>query len=200
MRHVQCVSGVSARCGCARCERLRIAESHELAARRLRAAGEHERALGGSPRGCGPCRRWLGGRARAGRGWCATSCLPTLGTVTTACPEAPDVLIGRPATGFGFAGACGGRAGWIAGTAVAGFADSQSAALSAAMLVPAGHASTTAAALAILAALTTNTASRAGLAAAAGRPSGEAMRFAIWPGLAVILCAASGGLAIAQAG
>jgi uncharacterized membrane protein (DUF4010 family) len=87
-----------------------------------------------------------------------------------------------------------GRAGLIIGTAVAGFADSQSAAISAAALTHTGHATASTAAAATLTALTTNTVSKAALAAGVGK-----LRYAldVWPGLALIL-AAWGGLAITQ--
>jgi uncharacterized membrane protein (DUF4010 family) len=90
-----------------------------------------------------------------------------------------------------------GRAGLVLGTAVAGFADSQSAAISAATLTGTGHVTTTGASIATLAALTTNTMSKAALAAGIGK-----MRYAleVWPGLALILIGAWGGFAITQAG
>jgi uncharacterized membrane protein (DUF4010 family) len=86
-----------------------------------------------------------------------------------------------------------GRAGLILGTAAAGFADSQSAAISAAALTSAGHATVTSAAVATLAALTTNTLSKAALAAGVGK---RRYALAIWPGLALILAGAWGGFAI----
>jgi uncharacterized membrane protein (DUF4010 family) len=88
-----------------------------------------------------------------------------------------------------------GRAGLILGTAVAGFADSQSAAVSATALAGDAQINSITAVVAILAALTTNTISKAGLAAAVGR-----RRFAleIWPGLALILFGAWGGFAVTQ--
>ncbi|HSC03244.1 MAG TPA: DUF4010 domain-containing protein [Solirubrobacteraceae bacterium] len=90
-----------------------------------------------------------------------------------------------------------GRAGLVLGTAVAGFADSQSAAISAATLTGTGHVTATGASIATLAALTTNTVSKAALAAGIGK-----MRYAleVWPGLALILVGAWGGFAITQAG
>lgn len=78
------------------------------------------------------------------------------------------------------------------GAALAGFADSQSAAVSAASLEASGKISATAAAIPVLAALTTNTVSKAVLAYAIGR-----WRFAreVWLGLALVLAAAWGGWA-----
>ena len=83
-----------------------------------------------------------------------------------------------------------GRAGLVLGTATAGLADSQSAAISAATLRSAGQVSTSAAALAILAALTSNTFSKALVAAVLGK-----RRYAaeVWPGLGLILAGAWGG-------
>jgi uncharacterized membrane protein (DUF4010 family) len=88
-----------------------------------------------------------------------------------------------------------GRAGLILGTAVAGFADSQSAAISATTLAGDGQINSITAVVAILAALTTNTISKGGLAAAVGK-----RRFAreIWPGLGLILIGAWSGFAITQ--
>ena len=81
------------------------------------------------------------------------------------------------------------------GTAVAGFADSQSAAISAAALTSTGHATVTTAVVATLAALTTNPLSKAVLAAGVGK-----LRYALaaWPGLALILAGAWGGFAITR--
>jgi uncharacterized membrane protein (DUF4010 family) len=86
-----------------------------------------------------------------------------------------------------------GRAGLVIGTATAGLADSQSAAISAATLSSSGHASADTAAIAILAALTANTGSKAVMAAVLGN-----RRFAadVWPGLALILAGAWGGWAL----
>ncbi len=86
-----------------------------------------------------------------------------------------------------------GRAGLMIGTASAGLADSQSAAISAATLVGRGQVSVDTAALAVLAALTANTLSKAGMAAVLGN-----RRFAtgVWPGLALILGAAWLGWAL----
>ena len=83
-----------------------------------------------------------------------------------------------------------GRAGLVLGTATAGLADSQSAAISAATLASTGHVSTSSATLAILAALTSNTFSKAAMAVVLGD-----RRFAanVWPGLALILAGAWGG-------
>ena len=86
-----------------------------------------------------------------------------------------------------------GRAGLILGTATAGLADSQSAAISAATLSHAGQISTHLAALAVLAALSANTFSKAVIAAVLGK-----RRFAadVWPGLALILGGAWVGWAL----
>ena len=83
-----------------------------------------------------------------------------------------------------------GRAGLVLGTAAAGLADSQSAAISAATLASSGHTGTASAALAILAALTANTFSKAVMAGVLGN-----RRFArnVWPGLGLILAGAWGG-------
>ena len=86
-----------------------------------------------------------------------------------------------------------GRAGLIIGTAAAGFADSQSAAISAAALTSARHATVTSAVLATLAALTTNTLTKAALAALVGK---RRYALGVWPGLALILAGAWGGFAI----
>ena len=86
-----------------------------------------------------------------------------------------------------------GRAGLMLGTATAGLADSQSAAISAATLSHDGQISTSAAALAVLAALSANTLSKAVVAAVFGK-----RRFAadVWPGLALILAGAWTGWAL----
>jgi VIT1/CCC1 family predicted Fe2+/Mn2+ transporter len=63
-----------------------------------------------------------------------------------------------------------GRAGLVVGIAAAGLADSQSAAISAATLASAGHVSISGAAVAILAALTTNTFSKAVVVGVLDRP------------------------------
>jgi uncharacterized membrane protein (DUF4010 family) len=83
-----------------------------------------------------------------------------------------------------------GRAGLVLGIAAAGLADSQSAGISAATLAAGGHVSTAGAAVAILAALTSNTFSKAVIAAVMGD-----LRYAshVWPGLALILAGAWGG-------
>jgi uncharacterized membrane protein (DUF4010 family) len=88
-----------------------------------------------------------------------------------------------------------GRAGLIIGTAVAGFADSQSAAISAATLTHTGSVTATTAAVATLTALTTNTLGKAALAAGVGRGR---YALAVWPGLALILAGAWGGFAITR--
>jgi uncharacterized membrane protein (DUF4010 family) len=88
-----------------------------------------------------------------------------------------------------------GRKGVVIGTSLAGFADSQSAAVSASSLVAAGKISASDAAIPVLAALTTNTVSKAVVAYVLGK-----RRYAIdvWLGLAVI-GAAWAGFAVAQA-
>ena len=88
-----------------------------------------------------------------------------------------------------------GNAGLILGTGVAGFADSQSAAISAATLTNSGSVTATTAAVATLTALTTNTLSKAALAAGVGK---RRYALAVWPGLALILAGAWGGFAITQ--
>jgi uncharacterized membrane protein (DUF4010 family) len=88
-----------------------------------------------------------------------------------------------------------GGAGLILGTGVAGFADSQSAAISAATLTHTGDVTATTAALATLTALTTNTLSKAALAAGVGK---RRYALAVWPGLALILAGAWGGFAVTQ--
>jgi uncharacterized membrane protein (DUF4010 family) len=89
-----------------------------------------------------------------------------------------------------------GRTGAILGTAVAGFADSQSAGASAATLAHAGNLGISTATVAILVALSTNTISKAVVAAGLG---GRRYALAVWPGLLLILVAAWGGLAIDRA-
>jgi uncharacterized membrane protein (DUF4010 family) len=86
--------------------------------------------------------------------------------------------------------------GVVVATAIAGFADSQSAAISAASLASHGQISISTAVIATLVALTTNTISKAAVAAALGK-----RRFAsqVWPGLVVILAAAWTGWLIEQA-
>ena len=81
------------------------------------------------------------------------------------------------------------------GAAVAGFADSQSAAASAAALADSGRITPAAAAIPVLAALSTNTISKAVLAWGAGT-----RRYAVEVciGLAIVLAAAWGGWAITQ--
>jgi uncharacterized membrane protein (DUF4010 family) len=87
-----------------------------------------------------------------------------------------------------------GRTGLMLGTAAAGLADSQSAAISAATLVRSGQISTSGAGLAVLAALSANTISKAVMAAVLGN-----RRFAadVWPGLAIILAGAWAGWVLA---
>lgn len=92
--------------------------------------------------------------------------------------------------------AAAGRTGLMFGTALAGFADSQSAAISAATLAANERVSTTTAALAILAALTTNTVSKAAFARMTGK---RPYALDIWPGLGLILLGAWGGLAVSRA-
>lgn len=86
-----------------------------------------------------------------------------------------------------------GRGGVLLGSGIAGFADSQSAAASAATLAAGGHASTADAVLAVLVALTTNTVSKAVVAAGAG---GRRYALSIWPGLAAVIAAAWAGWAL----
>lgn len=89
-----------------------------------------------------------------------------------------------------------GQKGVVIGAAIAGFADSQSAAVSASSLVAAGKLSAADAAIPVLAALTTNTVSKAVVAYVLGK-----RRFAVdvWVGLALMIGAAWAGYAIAQA-
>jgi uncharacterized membrane protein (DUF4010 family) len=86
-----------------------------------------------------------------------------------------------------------GSKGVVISAAIAGFADSQSAAVSASSLVAAGKISAADAAVAVLAALTTNTISKAVVAYALGK-----RRFAVdvWVGLALMIGAAWAGYAI----
>lgn len=81
------------------------------------------------------------------------------------------------------------------GAAVAGFADSQSAAASAAALADSGKITPAGAAVPVLAALSTNTISKAVLARGAGT-----RRYAaeVWIGLAIMLATAWGGWALTQ--
>jgi uncharacterized membrane protein (DUF4010 family) len=90
-----------------------------------------------------------------------------------------------------------GRAGLVLGTAAAGLADSQSAAISAATLASTGHIGSASAALAILAALTSNTLSKAIMAGVLG-----SRRFAsqVCPGLVLILGGAWAGWALSGLG
>ncbi|MGE5407968.1 MAG: MgtC/SapB family protein, partial [Syntrophothermus sp.] len=88
-----------------------------------------------------------------------------------------------------------GRRGVTLSAAVAGFADSQSAAVSAASLASTGKISAHEAVIPVLAALTTNTVTKAVLAHTVGnrRYAGE-----VWLGLALLLIAAWGGWALVQ--
>ena len=89
-----------------------------------------------------------------------------------------------------------GNAGVVLSAAVAGLADSQSAAASAASLAAAGRIDTSDAVLPVLAAFTTNTVSKAVIAYVLGKG-----RFAVpvWVGLALVLVAAWLGWALAEA-
>ncbi len=89
-----------------------------------------------------------------------------------------------------------GERGVTLGAAIAGFADSQSAAVSAASLVAAGKISASEAVVPVLAALTTNTVTKAVLARTVGN---RRYANAVWLGLALVLGAAWGGWAITQA-
>ncbi len=82
------------------------------------------------------------------------------------------------------------------GAAVAGFADSQSAAVSVSSLVAAGKLSAADAAVPVLAALSTNTVGKAVVVYALGK-----RRFAldVWLGLALMIGAAWAGYALARA-
>jgi uncharacterized membrane protein (DUF4010 family) len=88
-----------------------------------------------------------------------------------------------------------GRAGLVLGTATAGLADSQSAAIAAATFSSTGHVTSSAAALAILAALTANTFSKAALATILGDRRYAAQ---VGAGLAAILLGAWGGWFLPQ--
>ena len=90
-----------------------------------------------------------------------------------------------------------GRAGVTVGAAVAGFADSQSAAVSATSLVAAGKLSASDAVIPVLAALSTNTLSKAIIAYAFGKRS---FAVDVWLGLALVLGAAWLGWAISTPG
>ncbi len=81
------------------------------------------------------------------------------------------------------------------GTAIAGFADSQSSAASAAALADAGKITASQAVVPVLAALTTNTISKAVLAYGAGS---RRYAFQVWIGLLLVLLAAWGGWAIVE--
>lgn len=80
-----------------------------------------------------------------------------------------------------------GKAGVIAASAVAGFADAHSAAVSVASLVAAGKMSARDAVIPCLAGLTTNTVTKAVLAITAG---GRHFAIQIIPGLALVIAAA----------
>lgn len=84
-----------------------------------------------------------------------------------------------------------GNTGLALSTAVAGFADTHSAAISVASLVASGKVSPEDAVIPILAGLTTNSITKAVLAVAAGGP-----RFAraVWPGIVAVLLAAWAGV------
>jgi uncharacterized membrane protein (DUF4010 family) len=86
-----------------------------------------------------------------------------------------------------------GRSGALLAIAVAGFADAQTAGFSAASLVAEGRLSAADAAVPILAGLTTNTLSKATLAAVLGH---RRYALAIWPGLAIVLAAAWAGFGL----
>jgi uncharacterized membrane protein (DUF4010 family) len=86
-----------------------------------------------------------------------------------------------------------GNAGLILSTAVAGFADTHAAAISAATLAAEGKVAPTQAALAILAGLTTNTVSKAIVTWTSG-PGG--FRWRVWLGLALTISAAWVGFAL----
>ncbi len=88
-----------------------------------------------------------------------------------------------------------GRSGLLAATGVAGFADSQSPAISAATLAKSGHTSLSIAALATLVALSANTVSKAVVAAVAGDRR-YALRVSV--GLALIIVGAWGGWALSR--
>lgn len=86
-----------------------------------------------------------------------------------------------------------GRTGLLLGTAVAGLADAQSAAISAATLAQSGHVSIATAGLATLGALTANSLTKAILAGTMGK---RRYLFDVVPGLALILVGAWAGWAI----
>ncbi len=88
-----------------------------------------------------------------------------------------------------------GRTGVTISAAVAGFADSQSAAVSVASLVAAGKLPAAEAAVPVLAALTTNTVSKAVVARALGKRS---YALQVWVGLALVVGAAWTGYALAE--
>lgn len=84
-----------------------------------------------------------------------------------------------------------GNAGLTLSTAVAGFADTHSAAISVASLVASGKVPAEDAVVPILAGLTTNSITKAVLALAAGGPP---FARAVWPGIVLVLLAAWAGL------
>jgi uncharacterized membrane protein (DUF4010 family) len=86
-----------------------------------------------------------------------------------------------------------GRAGVLAAAAVAGFADTHSAAVSVASLVAAGKFAAWDAVIPILAALTTNTISKAAVAISTG---GRRFAMQIIPGLVNIIAATWGALLV----
>lgn len=89
-----------------------------------------------------------------------------------------------------------GRRGVVLGAAVAGFADSQSAAVSASTLVSSGKLAPADAVIPVLAALTTNTVSKAVVAYALGK---RAYAIEVWPGLALVIGAAWARFLLAKA-
>jgi uncharacterized membrane protein (DUF4010 family) len=88
-----------------------------------------------------------------------------------------------------------GRSGALLAIAVAGFADAQTAGFAAASLVAEGRLSAADAAVPILTGLTTNTLSKATIAAVLGH---RRYALAIWPGLAVVLAAAWAGWSLGR--
>jgi len=127
----------------------------------------------------------------------------------TRADQPPDLELGRAfdlRTAIGLAAAisalllvatglqhAAGDAGLLVATAVAGFADAQTAGATAAALVVQGRVSPSAAAVAILVGLTTNTVSKAGVAVGLG---GWRYAAAIWPGLAMVVGTAWLGLLV----
>jgi uncharacterized membrane protein (DUF4010 family) len=86
-----------------------------------------------------------------------------------------------------------GNTGLIISTAVAGFADTHSAAISVASLVAAGKISAADAVIPILGGLTTNSVTKAVLALTSG---GRPFARAVWPGIVLVAVAAWGGAAL----